>query len=481
MNNHFSANLEKTGEVGYVKKQVQSIIYVDGLPTAHLNELIFFENGATGLVFSLGEKYVEVLFLSGERISVGDRATRTGGLVGVDVGDFLLGSVVDSLGKRIDGGGVTPEKTISIDQEPRGMLGREQVDTPFQTGVKMVDMVIPLGKGQRELVVGDRKTGKTLFLMQTLLAQAKRGTVCIYAGIGKRQQDIRSFLDFIESQGIQKNVITVLSGAAEDSGKVFLTPFTAMTIAEYFRDKGVDTFIIMDDMTTHATYYREISLQARRFPGRSSYPGNIFYIHAKLMERAGNFDTASITCMPVAESVLGDLSGYIQTNLMAMTDGHIYFDIDRFNQGQRPSVNPFLSVTRVGLQAQSPLVREVSRQVSSFLVQLENMKDFMHFGAEMSQGVKDTISLGDRVMSLFEQDYRNVVPVNATIYLVARVWAGLGKGEEKQSVVAKCNEIIKDYQTNKETQTRVDEMILGSPSFKDLVAKVKEEGRINEG
>jgi len=474
MNNDFEKTLQDTSEVGYVRKLLHSVCFVEGLPNAHLNELVMFENGAKGLVFSLTVEYCEILLLSSKAILVGERVARTGKYIQIGLGDYLFGATIDPLGEIIGKPkAIEIEAYRAIDQQPQGMIGRKSVNESLSTGVKMVDILVPLGKGQRELVIGDRKTGKTLFLLQTMLNQVRQGTICIYAAVGKQQQDINALHDFIDSQGIRESVIVVATGAAEPPGKVFLAPYTAMTIAEYYRDKGKDSLVIMDDLNAHAKYYREISLEAKRFPGRSSYPGDIFYTHARLMERAGNFEKAAITCLPVAESIMGDLSGYIQTNIMSMTDGHIYFDIERFNDGQRPAVDPFLSVTRVGLQAQSPLVRQVNRHLTSFLVSLEKMKDFMHFGAEMSDQVRDTLSRGEQLMVLFNQDYREVVPMNITVYLIGLLWADKYKGLSADATDQEFTKAIQEYQSNEDYRKKIDGIIMSTPDFNELISKLQ--------
>jgi F-type H+-transporting ATPase subunit alpha len=249
-----------------------------------------------------------------------------------------------------------------------------------------------------------------------------------------------------------------------------------MTIAEYFRDQGKDVLIILDDLTAHAKYYREITLLARRFPGRSSYPGDIFYTHSRLMERAGNFEKGSITCLPVAESVLGDLSGYIQTNLMAMTDGHIFLDVDLFNEGRRPAVNPFLSVTRVGLQAQSPLLRDLNRQLTAFLAKVERMRQFMHFGAEVSKSVQETLQLGAKINAFFSQQQNVTIPVNVGVYVLASLWSGIWKDSSVKEVHEKTEQIIDAYMKDTGFREKVDTIIMGSPSFKALVESVTSQG-----
>ncbi len=475
----FKKYLDQTGEIGYVAKIVHSIVYVKGLPSAQTYEVVLFENGGMGLVLSLRAKYVEVLLLSNKSVEVGQQVARTNELLQVPLGPELLGKMISPLGTSIKGSTVIakPAELRPIDSEPMGILGRLEVKRPLETGVKIVDLVVPLGRGQRELVVGDRKTGKTLFLMQTILSQARLGTVCIYASIGKRQSELKGIIKFIKENNITKNTIIVATVAGDPPGLIYLTPYTAMTIAEYFRDQGQDTLVIMDDMSAHASCYREITLLARRFPGRSSYPGDIFYLHAKLMERAGSFEKAAITCLPVAEVAMGDMSGYIQTNLMSMTDGHIYFDIDRYNRGIRPAINPFLSVTRVGLQAQSPLVRDLNRQLSSFLVHLEDLKDFMHFGAEVSESLKNTLNLGARVEALLGQAQLEVIPVNIAIFLLAAIWGGVAKDSGKEQVRALYQKSTERYLNEPEFAKYVNNTLMATPSFSELAIKIAKQER----
>jgi F-type H+-transporting ATPase subunit alpha len=475
----FNKYLEKKGEIGYVEQIVHSICYVKGLPQAHPGELVVFESGDLGQVFSLNRDDVEVLLLTRGVINLGNRVARTGEPIKVAVGNALLGRIIDSLGRPLDGGGALKDvgwRTIS--QRPPAIMERVQVQKPLETGVGLVDTVVPLGKGQRELVIGDRKTGKTQFLLQTILSQARKGAVCIYAVIGQRNVDIKRLGEFFKEQEISANTIVVGSSSSDPSGLIFLTPYTAMTIAEFFRDNGMDVLLILDDLTSHARYYREISLLAKRFPGRSSYPGDIFYIHARLLERAGNFQKGSITCLPSAESILGDLSGYIQTNIMAMTDGHIYFDIDLFTQGQRPAVNPFLSVTRVGHQTQTPLQRDISREVLSFLVENERMKSFMHFGAEVGENIRTILNLGDRLTSFFNQRALETVPVNVSMLILAGLWTGIWKEIEIGKMERQMEQITLDYQTDKNYKKEVDNFISSSERFSQLIDNLRQNDEI---
>lgn len=470
----FNYYLKKVGEIGFVEESVHSLAYVSGLPEAHPNELVVFENQEIGRVFSLSPESVEVLLLSGKNLRVGSKVVRTGEFLTFAVGEGLLGRVLDPLGRFLDG---KQSPNLSefrpVDVLPPKLTERRDVVKQMETGVSIVDLVVPIGKGQRELIIGDRKTGKTEFLQQTILTQARNGTVCIYAVIGQKFLDIVKFHRFSEEKGISKNTIIIASSSSSPAGLTFLVPYAAMTVAEFFRDKGRDVLIVLDDMTTHARTCREISLLARRFPGRGSYPGDIFYLHAKIVERAGNFEKGSITCLPVAESVLGDLSGYIQTNLMAMTDGHIFFDIELFNQGKRPAINPFLSVTRVGHQTQTPLQQNVSRELLSFLVKYEKMKEFLHFGAEVGDEVKKILSLGQRLDAFFYQESGVEIPINFSIFILAALWAGIFSEESIETFNLDSRRLISKYSQSPEFRKAVDELVLKSFSFSELVLKLR--------
>src|SRR3989344_6195922 len=383
--NNFNNLLEKTGEVGYVRMIVNEIVYADGLPSARPGELIIFENGERGKVLSLSPDSVEILAFSKKPIKVGGKIARTGSPIAIPVGTELLGKIIDSFGSSFDNTSLI-QKTRdyrSIEVTPLGIMSRRKIIRQLETGVGIVDIMLPIGHGQRQLVIGDRKTGKTNFLLQTIVSAARAGNICIYTAIGKKKIDIKKVEEYFIENKVNDKVIIIASTSQDPAGNIFITPYSAMTIAEYFRDRGQNTLLILDDLSTHAKFYREISLLANKFPGRNSYPGDIFSLKSKLLERSGNFlvnnSEAAITCMPVVESSQGDFSGYIQTNIMSMTDGHIYFDNNLFTEGRRPAVNPFLSVTRVGRQTQTELERTISRELISFLTLREKIENFAHF------------------------------------------------------------------------------------------------------
>jgi F-type H+-transporting ATPase subunit alpha len=478
----FDGLLKETKEIGFIEEVQHSLVRVSGLPSVTPDEIVIFESGGVGRVVSLGRDNVEVLLLSSKIERVGTRVARSGDQFSVKINKSMLGLRVDGLGIPISGSmtGKDLQKRY-VDVEPASITERSPVNEPFVTGVTIVDMVVPLGRGQRELVIGDRKTGKTSFIMKAIVTQARAGTVCVYAAIGKKQIDIEDAAASFAKLGVANSTVLVASSSSEASGKIFLTPYTAMTIAEYFRDAGYHVCLVLDDMTTHAKYYREISLLANRFPGRNSYPGDIFYVHSRLMERAGNFKKTSITCLPMAESVQGDLSGYIQTNIMSMTDGHIFFDAELFAEGKRPAISPFLSVSRVGRQAHSSLVREMSTELSRFLTRQRRLREFMQFGAELNEQIKQDLALGDRVQAFFFQPEIVPVPMNVNVLIMAGLWAGLWKGMSMDQMKQQMNSVNSRYTADKRIRAYIDQAVLTSKSFAELVNVLKQnEGRIGD-
>src|SRR5215469_14469040 len=426
----FQNYLNTTEEIGFVEACNQSIVYASGLPNATLQEIVIFESGEMGVILSMSRDQVEILLFSKYSVKDGMKVTRTGIKQEVPVGFELLGKAIDPFGHPLNTSKTIEMPKISrpIDISPTGINTRARIQQSFETGVTLVDMLVPLGKGQRELIIGDRKTGKTSFLYQTILKQAGLGTICIYAGIGKKKTDIKKIEAFFHSAGIEDNTVLIATSSEDPAGIIYLTPYAAMTLAEYFRDEGHDVLVVMDDLFTHAKFYREIMLIGRRFPGRNAYPADIFYTHARLLERAGNFVLANgsehaITCLPVVESVEGDIAGFIQTNLMSMTDGHIYFDVDMFAKGNRPAINPFLSVSRVGRQTQSPLRLTLNRELISFLTLHRKLESYSHFSTEAGPEVKRTLAVAERITAFFTQGPTEVKNLDLQIVIFCLLWS----------------------------------------------------------
>jgi F-type H+-transporting ATPase subunit alpha len=465
--------LEKSGEIGYVDQVVKSIVYAHGLPTIRPGEMVIFEGGQIGYILGINKDSVEILLLSPEAVVVGAKLTRTLSGLKVKVDETYLGKTITSLDfeKNLF---VLDEDPAArpVDKTVMAFSQRQKITDPVETGVSLVDLVVPIGKGQRELVIGDRKTGKSQFLLQTVKAQAKRDYICVYALIAKPLLEIQRVKDYFKAEGLEKNSVIVASHSIDRPGLVFLTPYVAMTIAEYFRDQGKDVLLILDDLTTHARYYREVMLLAKRFPGRSSYPGDIFYVHARLIERAGKFTKGSITCFPVAQSVLSDLSGYIQSNLMSMTDGHILFDNDLFDQGRRPAINPFLSVTRVGGQTQSALVKEVSRSLRTTLVSFEKVKQFKHFQTELSEATRNIFDLGSRLVSFMDQLPDIIVPVPINVIIFSGLMAGIWRSSSMEDMKKEMILVIETYNKDDAYRKAVDTAITETKKLDELINKV---------
>lgn len=410
-----SENVKDIGKVSAVKGTLVSIA---GFKSGTIGEGITFENGVHGRIMTISPNSCETIVFDRHPLPIGELAARTGEPINVSVGDGLLTHVIDPLGHVIDERREESERPESrvVDHKPVGIYGRRKINKFLNTGVSIVDLMVPIGEGQRELVIGDRKSGKSFFLLSTVISQAKAGKICVIGLIGKEKNEIRATEEILENEGVIGRCVLVASASHDSAGEVFLTPYTAMTVAEYFRDQGLDTVVVLDDMTTHAKYYREMSLLAGRFPGRESYPGDIFHIQSQIVERAGNFSVdgkqVSITLLPVAETLEADLTGYIQTNLMSMTDGHIFFDSNLFFKGLRPAVNIFLSVTRVGRQTQPEELKSISSDILKILKKKESLERFLKFGPEVTDEVKKVIAKGDAIWEFFNQDSLHGVAMN---------------------------------------------------------------------
>src|SRR3989344_9265247 len=422
----YSYYLDKIGEFGTVTEVKHHIAVVNGLPYAKPREVVVLESEVKGQIFSINRETSEILLFSKEGVRVGSKVARTGEVMEVAVGDELLGRIISPFGRPLVGvlGYTEPQERSKIEIEPSDISSRVRIQRPLLTGVSIVDLAVPLGCGQLELVIGDRKTGKSFFLLNTIKSQVRLGAVAIYCAIARKKSDIKVIGDYLENEGLMANSIIVASSYDDPPSLVFIAPFTAMSIAEYFRDKGRDVVLILDDMTTHAKYYRELSLLSRRFPGRDSYPGDIFHIHSKLLERAGSFEKGSITCLPLAETQMGDMTGYIQTNLMSMTDGHVYFDTGLFFAGRRPAIDPFLSVTRVGRQTQSPLQKDISSRLLTMLSDYEKTTRFVKFGTELGENSRAVLDLGEKIWQFFDQPINEIVPRPLAMVLFAMLISG---------------------------------------------------------
>ncbi len=475
----FNDYLNQVGEVGFVEAATKSVVWVNGLPAAKPDELVLFETGQLGQILFLHPQQVEVLLLSETLVKSGTRVARTDKKMAVPVSQKLLGQTIDPLGQRLllKGSFQPPSDFRVFDEDCPGIEKRTQILRSLETGVAIVDLLIPLGHGQRELIVGDRRTGKTSFLLQTVLNQARKGVICIWAAIGKKRGEIKQIQEFFTRQKVIDKIVIVAASAQDPTGLIYLAPQTALVLAEYFRDLGKSSLVVLDDLTVHAKFYRELALLAKRFPGRDSYPVDVFFIHAALMEKGGNFKSktqdVSITILPVAETSQGDLRGYIQTNLMSMTDGHIYFDRDFFSQGRRPAINPFLSVTRVGRQTQTPLNRQFGRELMSFFTYYQKLASYVQFGAELTDEVKAALTKGERLIKFFDQKEAVLIPNSIAVFLLGCLWLNFWPDKKPADLKKKLDEAINKYQQNKRFKKQVDEIVENSKDLKNLLGNIK--------
>ena len=474
----FNECMQKNREIGFIEKVHHPVAYIKGLPGVMLSEVVYFESGSEGLVTGLSDEHVEILTFTNDPVRVGEKVSRSGDILKTPVGEGLLGHIVTPLGGSMYKNKVIVgvEERRDIFTKPLPINMRERIKKPLETGVPLVDMLVPLGKGQRELVIGDGNTGKTTFALQSILYQAKMGTICIYAGIAKKKHSLKKVEQLFDKHGIRQNTIIVGSASSDPIGNIYLTPYTAMTIAEYFRDKGRDVLLILDDLSAHAKYYREVSLLSKKFPGRDSYPGDVFFAHARLLERAGNFNIdgkiSSITCLPIAASIEGDISGYIQTNLMSITDGHIFFDYSVFKAGKRPAINHFLSVTRVGRQTQTPIRWGVNRELSTFLYLHSKTERFIHFGAEINEGIKATIEMGKKIDQLFDQETEEIFSMDVQIITFVLVWTGILKSETSGKIKFYKMKAQKLYDSDDTFREKISNLISTSNDFNSLLGKI---------
>lgn len=416
-------------EVGVVVEVGDGIARVWGLRSAMASELLVFPNGIQALVLDLAEDSVGVAILGpDEGIREGDEVRRTGRVLATPVGKGFLGRVVDPLGQPRDGGEpIQPEGYRKTDAKAPGVIARQPVNTPLQTGIKCIDALTPIGRGQRELIIGDRRTGKTAIALDTIIHQKGQGVYCIYVAIGQKSSTIAKAVDALRRHGALEYTIVVVAAAEDPTPLQYIAPYAGCAMGEHFRDRGEDALVIYDDLSKHAVAYREISLLLRRPPGREAYPGDIFYTHSRLLERAARMNAehggGSLTALPIVETKAGDITAYISTNLISITDGQIYLEADLFNKGQRPAMNVGLSVSRVGGAAQVPAMKEVAGQLRLELAQYRDLAAFAEFAQELDESSQAQLARGQRVMEVLNQDQYAPLPVEAQ---VAVLYAAVG-------------------------------------------------------
>src|SRR5438067_1735182 len=411
-------------EVGTVITLGDGIARVHGLDKVMAGELLSFPHGLAGIAMNLEEDQVGVVLL-GEytEIKEGDEVKRTGRIMSVPVGDAMVGRVVNALGQPIDDKGpVATSKFIPIERLAPGVVDRQPVREPMATGLKAIDAMIPIGRGQRELIIGDRQTGKTAVALDTIINNAKNNLICIYCAIGQKRSSIAQVVKTLTDFGAMGYTIVVAASASEPAPMQYIAPYAACALGEYFRDKGKHAVVIYDDLSKHAASYREISLLLRRPPGREAYPGDVFYLHSRLLERAAKMSQkhggGSLTALPIIETQAGDVSAYIPTNVISITDGQIYLETDLFNSGVRPAVNVGLSVSRVGGSAQIKAMRQVAGTLKLELAQFRELAAFAQFGSDLDKATQAQLSRGQRLVEVLKQKQFSPLPFSKQILII---------------------------------------------------------------
>ena len=421
----YESKLE-TNDVGSVVSVGDGVANVYGLDNAMNGELLEFPNNIYGMVFNLNEDSVGVVMLGSDRtIKEGDIVKRTGRVVDVPVGDALLGRVVNALGQPIDGkGDIKTTKRAPVERIAPGVMTRKSVSEPLQTGIKAIDAMIPIGRGQRELIIGDRQTGKTAIAVDTIINQKGKGVYCVYVAIGQKNSTVAHLVEKLKKAGAMEYTTVVSATASELAPLQYLAPYAGVTICEEWMSQGKDCLIVYDDLSKHAVAYRTMALLLRRAPGREAYPGDVFYLHSRLLERAcrvtKDYGGGSITALPIIETQAGDISAYIPTNVISITDGQIFLTTELFNNGQRPAVDSGLSVSRVGSAAQIKAMKQVASSLKIELANYSELQAFSQFGSDLDQETKNVLNHGEKLMAVLKQaQYKPMDVIDQIVELFA--------------------------------------------------------------
>jgi F-type H+/Na+-transporting ATPase subunit alpha len=399
----------KLEQVGTVVRAGDGIVELSGLKNIASNEMIEFASGVMGLALNLENESVGAVVLGDHiHIAEGETVKATGRILEVPVGEMLVGRVLNGIAEPVDGKGEIKTKTYyPVERIASGVISRQSVNQPLQTGIKAIDAMIPIGRGQRELIIGDRQTGKTQIAIDTIVNQKGEGVICVYVAIGQKQAKIARIVEELKKRGAMEYTIVIASSANDPAPLNYLAPYTGCAIAEYFLDKGKDALVVYDDLSKHAVAYRQISLLLRRPPGREAYPGDVFYLHSRLLERAvklnKDFGGGSITALPIIETQAGDVSAYIPTNVISITDGQIFLETDLFYAGQRPALNVGISVSRVGSSAQTKAMKKVAGRLRLELAQYRELASFAQFGSDLDEGTLHRIERGKRLTEILKQ------------------------------------------------------------------------------
>ena len=423
---HYQSQIKLT-DVGTVVTVGDGIAHIHGLENCMSGELLEFPGGVYGMAQNLEEDLVGAVILgSDQNIREGDTVKRTKRIVEVPVGEAMLGRVVDALGKPIDGTGpINTTESRPVECPAPGIIERAPVNVPLQTGIKAIDSMIPIGRGQRELIIGDRQTGKTAICLDTIINQKGTGVVCVYVAIGQKRSTVAQVAETFAKNGAMDYTCIVAATASESAPLQYIAPYAGCSIGEYFMHKGKDVLVIYDDLSKHAVAYRALSLLLHRPPGREAYPGDVFYLHSRLLERAANIQNGgSLTALPIIETQAGDVSAYIPTNVISITDGQIFLETELFNYGIRPAVNPGISVSRVGGNAQIKAMKKVAGTLKLAYSQYRELQAFSQFGSDLDADTKKRLNQGERIVEVLKQPQNSPIPVEKQVIIIFAVVSG---------------------------------------------------------
>ena len=423
---HYQSQIKLT-DVGTVVTVGDGIAHIHGLENCMSGELLEFPGGVYGMAQNLEEDLVGAVILgSDQNIREGDTVKRTKRIVEVPVGEAMLGRVVDALGKPIDGKGpINTTESRPVECPAPGIIERAPVNVPLQTGIKAIDSMIPIGRGQRELIIGDRQTGKTAICLDTIINQKGTGVVCVYVAIGQKRSTVAQVAETLAKNGAMDYTCIVAATASESAPLQYIAPYAGCSIGEYFMHKGKDVLVIYDDLSKHAVAYRALSLLLHRPPGREAYPGDVFYLHSRLLERAANIQNGgSLTALPIIETQAGDVSAYIPTNVISITDGQIFLETELFNSGIRPAVNPGISVSRVGGNAQIKAMKKVAGTLKLAYSQFRELQAFSQFGSDLDADTKKRLEQGARIVEVLKQPQNSPIPVEKQVIIIYAVVSG---------------------------------------------------------
>lgn len=469
-------------EVGEVVEVIGSIVRATGLSSVKMDELVEIKD-SLGIVINLNEDTVGIVLLDNpQNIEAGEKVKRTGRIADVPVGPALLGRVVDPLGNPLDGGAkIVATERYNIEREAHQIMERQEVSVPLQTGLKAIDAIIPIGRGQRELILGDRQTGKTAIAVDAILAQKDTGVICVYCAIGSRADSVAKVIDVLKKKDCMKNTIVVVAGGEQSPGLLYVAPYAATSMAEYFMEReGKDVLIIYDNLTFHAQAYRQLSLFLRRPPGREAYPGDIFYVHSRLLERSTRlkkeYGGGSLTALPICETLAENVSAYIPTNLISITDGQIFLTNTLFSKGIIPAINIGISVSRVGSKAQLPAYKAVSGDMKISYSQFEELEAFSKFGTQLDEDTRKTLLRGERIRAVLKQPQYQPLRASEQIVIIYATNVGVFDDVEVKRIPDAEAELLKRANAEiKSVLTEIDNGAILKDEFKDAIKTLAED------